>query len=210
MLQRLQGDDFSYFDDVLRLFASLLSETDWPESIESAFARQWIGDVLEFCTAIRADMEAGRWTTAVVLLRPLQERLLYAFAAVIDPKFVGSYHASLQDQNGKKKSRSMREEALGIIRRWAEDSPRHDGEGFLRESVALYREGSQLQHHASCWTQAVQENPASRAGALAMLRVRFDDALAGAVRAIDSLQAEDTRAWRAANTHVQSCKDRQN
>ena len=220
MVPEAADEDFWYVDRLLKALSRLISETAWSESDQGQFVRLMTGDVFEFASTIRAEAQADRWTVSVVLIRPMQERSIYALAAAIEPQFSNEYEANLRKEmkemeerlankatgKGKKKrkrkggSRLMVQRARGIIDHWAKESRGRDD--FLQESIYLYQLVSRIQHHHTGWSQQVQMSRRDRIEVISTIRHSLEEALAGAVNAVEVMGADGTRAWHRAHSLV--------
>ena len=207
MVPETDAKGFGYLDQLLEALSQLISETEWPDSDQGRFIRLSIADVHEFSSAIREEIEAGRWTVALSLVRPLQERSHYAHAAGIDPAFVNRYRKRAkqlreQDLEDKTTSRLMVEDARGTIRQWVGDSK---GEGGpLDVSIALHNSGSELLHHGVFLSFVARHDSDHRRGFLALVCERVLIALMDAVFAIERLGVDDTQAFRCADALIKS------
>ena len=194
------GNNFRYFDRLLQTFSTLIDDTTWPDPDAAELVRHLIDDTHELSSAMRAEAEAERWTTAVLLIRPLLERSQYALAAAIKPEFGAAYLTYLREEFAEKsKQRGLVERARGINARWAE--ARGDA-GFLQESISQYGLASDIQHHALGWSQRAKVDREARRAALSILCHCVKEALAGPVLAIEVMEANDTLAWRRARSVV--------
>ncbi len=143
-----QDPDFRRIDQLLDSLLALICEAAWPESQQGEFLYYVTRNVYEFGCAIRTESAAGRWTAAASLIRPLQERSEYAFAAAIDPRFCDRYMKYMDTQIAKyftAKHRKLVETARGTIDRWANESEAKVG--CLDISISCNRIGSEISHH---------------------------------------------------------------
>lgn len=190
------GTDFGYMDQLLESLRRLLDDTVWPESTQGEFIEYAALDVYEFGCAIRAEAEAGRWTVAASLMRPLQERAEYAIAAAIDPGFYDKYVEYMDTQIEKKftaRSRNLVGTARGIIHRWAKESEGVDG--YVSISIPLNRVGSEALHHAVGFSREAAEIAEARPGILKMLTGRIQGALANVLLVAQIIEQNHTSAW---------------
>ena len=201
-IPKTAGHSFQYFDRLLRTFDQLINDTPWPDpdNADAIPVRHLIEDVYELSAAMRTEAEAGRWTTTVLLIRPLFERSQYALAVAIKPAFGEEILQYLREEFAKpSKPRGLVEKARGIITPWAESRGQSE---FLQRMVSQSRFVSDLQHHAIGWSQSVRESCESRRDALETLCYGVKEALAGIVCAIEAMEAHDTVTWRRARSTV--------
>ncbi|MXY44767.1 MAG: hypothetical protein F4Y50_12060 [Dehalococcoidia bacterium] len=202
-LPQLSITDFEYMDQLLESLRQLLDDTAWPESIQGEFLEYAALDVYEFGCAIRAEAAAGRWTVAASLMRPLQERAEYTFAAAIDPGFYDKYVEYMDTQIEKEftaKSRNLVETARGIINRWGKESEGIDG--YVSISRSLNKIGSEALHHAVGFSREAAEIAETRPGILKMLTGRIQGALANVLAATQVIEQNHTKAWAQAYSVV--------
>ena len=191
--------DLSQLRELLDAYSGLIDATVWPQSEQGEFLEFVTQDIGEFSTAMYAEASAGRWNTAVALIRPLQERSEYALAAAIDSEFFATYRKrmSRQIETGfNERSRLLVEEARGIVNRWVTMSTGTDG--LLKTSKDLNRIGSELLHHGIGLSRVTADNDELRRGLVIMTHGRAQLALANVLLAIEIVGAADTVAWRAA------------
>ena len=195
------GNSFQYFDRLLRTLEQLINDTTWPDPDQAELVRHLIDDVYELSAAMRTDAEAGRWTTGVLLMRPLQERSQYALAVAIKPAFGEAILQYLREEFAKKsKSRRLVERARGIIACWEKEALGQPG--FLQEVIDIYGWASDLQHHALGFSQMAKESCEARRAILSILCHCVKEALGWVVLAIKVREAHDTVTWRRARSTV--------
>ena len=141
VLPEAAGTYFMYLEQLLDVLSRLIHDTPWPASRQGEFIDYVVRDVYEFGCAIRTEAEAGRWTVAMALIRPLQERSEYALAAAVDTTFPKRYVESINEQIDKNftaRSRQLADIARGAIDRWVRKSHGQDGLLVLQRQ---FREG---------------------------------------------------------------------
>ena len=191
--------DLGQLHAVLEAYSKVVGATVWQESEQGEFLEYVTQDIGEFITATAAEADAGRWSVAVALIRPLQERSEYALAAAIAPAFVATYRTRLDrliESGFEGRSRLLVEEARGIINRWAVTSKGADG--LLETSRTLNRIGSEVLHHGIGLSRVATDNDEVRRGLVTMTYGRAPLSLANTLLAIQVIDAADTAAWRAA------------
>lgn len=184
---------------VLEAYSNVVDATVWPESEQGEFLEYVTEDVGEFIRATSAEADAGRWSVAAALIRPLQERSEYALAVAIDPAFVATYRTRLDrliESGFEGRSRLLVEEARGIINRWAVTPTGEDG--LLETSRTLNRIGSEVLHHGIGLSRVATDNDEVRRGLATMTHGRAQLSLANVLLAIQVVDAADTAAWRTA------------
>ena len=102
----------------------------------------------------------------MLLIRPMQERSVYALAAAIEPGFWKEYKANLHKAmeererpranrgKAKNKSRLMIQRARRIIQRREEATQGTDE--FFQGNIDFFSLTSDIQHHHSGWSQRAQ------------------------------------------------------
>ena len=193
------GRDLGYLDQLLDALAGLVRDTTWPESLQGEFLRYVTKDVYEFGCAIREEVAADRWTAAMSLIRPLQERSEYALAASVDSTFPDRYIKSINEQIDKNfnvRSRNLIEVARGAINRWAKKT--HDQDGLLQSSITLNKIASEILHHAVGLSRDADKIVEARPGLLSMACGRVQCATANILLAAKVMGTNDTKAWQRA------------
>ncbi|MCE2457980.1 MAG: hypothetical protein J4G14_09215 [Dehalococcoidia bacterium] len=197
LLPEAAGMDFTYLDQLLDSLSELISNTTWPRSLQGEFLNYVTLDVYEFGYAIRTEAAAGRWTVAVSLMRPLQERSEYALAAAIDPSFSEDYLTrlnTLTEEKFSRQHRGMVEGARGKIDQWVKKS--HGIDGHFEASRTLNKVGSEMLHHAIGLSREHEEIAKARPELLKMATGRVLAAVAIVLLAIKVIGEADTSAWR--------------
>ena len=199
------GADFRYLDQLLDALSQLVRDTPWPGSVQGEFLDYVTRDVYEFACAIRMEAAAGRWTAAMSLIRPLQERSEYALAAAIDSSFRDTYVEYINTQIDTKFTASSRKRPLvqiarGAINRWAKES--HGKDGLLETSITLNKIGSEILHHGIGFSGEAEEIVQARPWLLRMASGRVQCGMAKVMLAIKVMGGNDTDAWRRASAIV--------
>ncbi len=208
MVPETTGNDFERLEQLLEALSQLISETEWPKSVQGVFLSDLIADAFELSSAIRDAVGSGHLTTATALMRPLQERSEYLLAAAIDPSFADDHQAYVNERaangfTGQVTARRMNRAARDIIACWERNELR--GPVGLRErSKTLYGLNSEIQHRGIGISRAVKEQPESRHRFLGTVRLSVWHVLMYAVMAAWLVKARDTQAWRHACTVVTS------
>ena len=187
------GADFRYLDQLLDALSQLVRDTPWPGSAQGEFLDYVARDVYEFACAIRMKAAAGRWTAAMSLIRPLQERSEYALAAAVDSGFRAGYIEYMNTQidekfTGRSRQRSLVETARGAINRWAKKS--HGKDGLLETSKTLNKIGSEILHHGIGFSGEAEELVEARPGLLRMASGRVQCGMANVMLAIKVMGAD--------------------
>ena len=199
--------DFKHLDEMLNAFSQLLNDTSWPESNHGCFLDYMVGDVYETSYAIREEAAAGRWTVALLLMRPLQERVEYALAAAIDASFEETYMKHIKTQIEKQfsgKSRQLDGLARGIINKWEKAA---DGMTDLLEHGKAFRKtGSEVLYHGMGFSREHEELVKARPAMLETLTGRVQLAIINVLAAIKIVGEDDTKAWRECQNIVSPSK----
>ena len=181
------GADFRYLDQLLDALSQLVRDTPWPGSVQGEFLDYVTRDVYEFACAIRMEAAAGRWTAAMSLIRPLQERSEYALAAAIDSSFRDTYVEYINTQidtnfTASSRKRPLVQIARGAINRWAKES--HGKDGLLETSITLNKIGSEILHHGIGFSGEAEEIVQARPWLLRMASGRVQCGMANVMLAI--------------------------
>ena len=203
VLPEAAGTDFIYLKQLLDALSRIIHDTPWPASRQGEFIDYVVRDVYEFGCAIRTEAEAGRWTVAMALMRPLQERSEYALAAAVDTTFPKRYIESINEQIDKNftaRSRQLADIARGAIDRWARKS--HGQDGLLEVSIRLNKVGSEILHRAIGLSGEAEEIVKVRPGLLTMASGRVQCALVNVMLAIKVIGGNDTEAGQEAQSIV--------
>ena len=179
-------------DLYISVLSELTSSTTWPQDLQGEFLSQVAQDILEFCHAIRHEVQSNRWTVAACLMRPLYERAQYLLAGAIKPAFHEEYMTYLERQSKgdfNLKSRPLLQIARGIIDRWGQAQ---GVEGHIESSVRLNKIASEVLHYIlGLSNDAVTIRPQ----VLQMLTGRVQLALADVILTLQALGQNKTATW---------------
>jgi hypothetical protein len=199
----------SHLTELSEHLRTLVAETAWPDTDQGAVVQLFAQDLEEFCAAAIAELVEGRWSVAMGLHRPIQERTEHMVAAAADEEFARKFSDDLSDAAGANthelaKAKPRGGDARGVLNRMETGKASDQSASPLTAMIALQAIGCRTLHPGltmPALSMAIRDGDPNNNAAdlLSMTGGRLALALQSLVVAVMLLDAHDSDAWRHAS-----------